>query len=321
MSQSETRDKEQFTRELENTFLKDVLKDRRDQRRLGYLKLGLFIVIAGVVLSANLFGFGPFQKGLSIPWGEKYVSVVRISGSISAGSPASAEFMEAQLYKAFFDKKSSGVVLLINSPGGTAVQGALLHDLILEYKHESKKRVLAFGEDYLASGAYMAALAADTIYATPSTITGSIGVKQDHYNLGDFFQKAGVHATTFHAGEHKNRMSMFGKPSEADIEKVKATTEQIHMGFINLVKKARKGKIDEANHVLFTGDFWLGDEAKKLGLIDGVDSINAAIKTEFGVKYKIDYSDKSTVNGFRKLVASAQKVMTDVSILLPKSEY
>lgn len=286
----------------------DILLDRKNQRRLSYMKIGIFLVGLVIFTYAKSMGLGPFSKGIAIPSGEKYVSVVRITGSINAGAPASAEIIESQLYKAFFDKKSEGVVLLINSPGGTAVQGLLLHDLIEEYKNETKKKVLAFGEDYLTSGAYMAALAADVIYATPSTITGSIGVKQDHFNATDLLEKIGVRANTIHSGEFKNRMSMYKELNESDIKKANEITHGIHEQFIEMVKASRKGKIS-AEPMIYSGDFWLGSEAHALGLIDGVSSINKAIKTEFGAKYKIDYSDRSTVGGLRKLVASADKTL------------
>lgn len=311
MSSENNQETTRLDRRREDAFrilTDDVLKDRKSQRRLSYIRIGLFVLGFCAFIFAKQMGLGPFSNGIAIPSGEKYVSVVRISGSISAGAPASAELIETQLYKAFFDKKSQGVVLLINSPGGTAVQGLLLHDLIQEYKKETNKKVLAFGEDYLTSGAYMAALAADVIYATPSTITGSIGVKQDHFNIMELMDKFGVKANTIHSGEFKNRMSMYKELTENDIQKASAITHGIHEHFIQMVKDSRKEKITTDPNV-YSGDFWLGNEAKEMGLIDGVASINAAIKTEFNVKYKIDYSDKSTVGGLRKLVASADKTI------------
>lgn len=283
----------------------DLLKDRRNQRRLAYVKTGFFAVLFGLVMLVNLLGINPFSKGVAIPKGEKYVAMVRISGQINPSSPGSAEVVEKQISRAFSDKQSEGVLLVVNSPGGTAVQGLMLKNMIDEYKSVFGKRVVVFGEDILASGAYMASMSADKIYVTPSTITGSIGVIQQHFGATQLMDKLGVDARTIYSGEHKNRMSMYAPLIKGDEKKMSETTAKIHQHFIELVKQSRGEKLIGEDSVIFSGDFWVGTDAAKMGLVDGVSTLSEAIQQEFGTRYKVDYTERSPVSGLRKMMSLA----------------
>lgn len=282
----------------------DLLKDRKSQRRLAYLKTAFFVGFFALLMSLNL-GFNPFSQGVRIPKGESYVAMVRITGQISPGSPASAEILEKQLAKAFADEKAVGVLLVVNSPGGTAVQGLMLKNMIDEYKTFYSKKVMVFGEDMLASGAYMAAMAADSIYVTPSTITGSIGVMQQHFEASGLLNSLGVDARTIYSGEHKNRMSMY-EPLEKDDElKISDTIRKIHEHFISLVKTSRGDKLSGDQDIIFSGDSWVGTDALSMGLVDGVSSLGESLEIEFSTKYKIDYTVRSPVSGLRKILSVA----------------
>ena len=120
-----------------------------------------------------------------------YVSLVRLDGVIAANHPFSAMKVIPALARAFKDKASKGVVLLINSPGGSPVQASLIHDKIMQLKKKYHKKVIVFGEDTLASGAYLVATAADKIYVSPDTITGSIGVIMEGFGLNHAIEKLG----------------------------------------------------------------------------------------------------------------------------------
>jgi protease-4 len=295
----------------------DFLKDRRSQRRLAYIKTGFFLAFFVFIMSVNVGGFNPFSQSVSVPQGEGYVAMVRVTGQISPGSPASAEILEKQMARAFADDGAAGVLLVVNSPGGTAVQGLMLKNMIEEFKTEYSKKVVVFGEDILASGAYMASMAADSIYVTPSTITGSIGVIQQHFGASELMNKLGVDARTIYSGEHKNRMSMYAPLDKDDENKISDTTRKIHEHFISLVKSSRGDRLVGDEHIIFSGDSWVGTDAFSMGLVDGVSSLSHAIETEFGAKHKVDYTERSPVNGLRKIMSVANVLQTNFSPDLP----
>jgi protease IV len=304
----------QIERRKEDAFryiADDLLKDRKNQRRLAYVRTGLFTILVTTILSINFLGINPFAKGVTIPKGEKYVSMLRITGQINPGAPASAEMIEAQLGKAFSDKHSVGVLLVINSPGGTAVQGLMLKDLIDEYKREYSKKVIVYGEDILASGAYMASMAAERIYVTPSTITGSIGVIQQHFSANELMDKIGIEAKSIYSGEHKNRMSLYAPMLTDDENKIIDTTKKIHQHFIDLVKAGRGDKLSTDHALVFSGDSWVGSDALILGLVDGVAPMTEVIQKEFNTKYKVDYTQRSPVRGLSKIMSIASTMLTE----------
>lgn len=289
----------------------DLLKDRRSQRRLAYVKTGFFLIFFAFIMSINVLGFNPFSQGERIPKGESYVAMVRITGQISPGAPASAEIVEKQIARAFADKNSAGVLLVMNSPGGTAVQGLMLKNMIDEYKKTYSKKVVVFGEDILASGAYMASMAADSIYVTPSTITGSIGVIQQHFGASELLSKLGVDARAIYSGEHKNRMSMYAPLDKDDENKISDTTTKIHQHFISLVKDSRGDKLVGDENIIFSGDSWVGTDAFNMGLVDGVSSLGQTLEKEFDTKYKVDYTERSPVNGLRKIMSAVNVIQSN----------
>ncbi len=280
---------------VSNALLIEVVK----QRKHANLRTAAFILL---IASFSIFNWFKNDltgsSGIKIPRGEDYISLVRIRGSIQPGSPASPEFMESSLTKAFFDEKSKGVLLMINSPGGTAVQGKMLYDLITRLKNETGKKVIVFGEDVMTSGAYMASVAADTIYVTESTLTGSIGVIQQNYGYKEIAEKIGIESRTIQSGEFKHRLDPFSDLKPDDIEKMQGVMSIIHQNFIDLIISRRGQKLKADHNLLFSGDFWTGKEALEFGLVDGVGEISSIIEAEFGVKHSLDYTDrKGVING------------------------
>lgn len=279
---------------LEQYLVEELLKDRRRERFWRMVRWGgtmvvalvLFFVAAGIAAVAG-------RDGDSAPparAGEPYAALVRLEGEIGSGSGATSERFSPALVRAFQDEKAAGVIIAVNSPGGTPVQASIIHDRILQLKHKHPgKRVVVVGEDMLTSGAYMVAVAADAIYVNQATLTGSIGVISRSFGFVDLMQKAGVEARVQTAGSRKDLMDPFRPRTEEDRAKLDAVLRGIHDQFIAIVKDGRKGKLKGEDGQLFTGEFWLGAEAVKLGLVDGLGSLAQVLETEFKVTRVREY--------------------------------
>ena len=285
--------KDQYTKAM-GDITKELLKEVSKNRRHHNIRTGLF-----VFFFIGLFVFNAISKKevLTIPANEPYISLVRINGAIEPSSSSSAQFLEPILTKAFHDKKSVGVMLVINSPGGTPVQSEILHQLITQLKAHTNKKVVAIGEDMLTSGAYLLATAADQIYVNNSTLTGSIGVIQQSYGYTGLLEKVGIEARTIQSGENKMRLNPLRPTSEKDLVKVHDVLAKVHENFIDIVKKGRGEKLNTDTPDLFSGDYWTGKQAVEYGLVDGIGNTNDVMMQEFNVEHAIDYSTKRGILG------------------------
>ncbi|OGO94452.1 MAG: peptidase U7 [Coxiella sp. RIFCSPHIGHO2_12_FULL_42_15] len=277
--------------EIEQNLTHALLKEKRRDRLWRNLRTSVWILV--VLLYAYLiFSLGSDKKTPDGP----YVSLVRLNGAIMPGTAFSAEKVLPTLQKAFSDKPSKGVILLINSPGGSAVQASIIHDRILALKKQFHKKVVVVGEDALASGAYLIATAADKIFVNPDTLTGSIGVIFSGFGFVDAMSKLGVTRRVYTAGGNKDRLDPFSPTNSQDIEKIKSLLDEVHQGFIQDVVASRGNllKSDDQKE-LFSGDFWSGNKAVKLGLADGTANLWVVIKKEFDAKYYKDFSPRPSL--------------------------
>ncbi len=269
-----------------------LMHDRKISRRWKNIRFFIWIFI--LLLYAILI-FGPSTSSFSKKDEHKpYVSLLRLKGVIMAGNNFSARRVVPQLIKAFSDKKSKGVVLVINSPGGSPVQSAIIHDKIMQLKKQYKKKVVVIGQDALASGAYLVATAADKIYVNKDTLTGSIGVIMGGFGFTDAIEKLGITRRVFIAGKNKDRLDPFKPMTEKDKQKIQSVLDQVHQNFVQYVEQGRKGRLHGNPAELFSGDFWTGEQAVKLGLVDGTGNTWTVLKKEFGVKHYKSYSVRSS---------------------------
>ena len=216
--------------------------------------------------------------------------------------------MIPELSQAFRDKESKGVVLLVNSPGGSPVQASLIHDKIVQLKEKYHKEVIVVAEDSLASGAYLVATAADKIFVNKDTVTGSIGVIMEGFGFEDLMSKLGVTRRVFTAGTNKDRLDPYVALNPADKEKIKQILDAVHQDFIDDVTAGRKGKLNGDPKELFSGDFWTGTQAVKLGLADATATPWEAMEETFGTTHYRDYSPRPSL---------WESVVRDVSMKLP----
>ncbi|MCX7120269.1 MAG: S49 family peptidase [Gammaproteobacteria bacterium] len=291
---------------LENTLIQALLSEQKSTRRWKNIR---FFVWLAVFLTLLFMLIGPsFSGGKTNNHDGKYISLVRLNGEIMAGSNFSARKVIPELAAAFGDKESKGVVLLINSPGGSPVQASLIHDKILQLKTKYHKQVIVVAEDTLASGAYLVATAADKIYVNADTVTGSIGVIMEGFGFSDVMKKIGISRRVFTAGTNKDRLDPFESVKPEDVAKVKKVLDAVHQDFIKDVTEGRKGKLNGDPAELFSGDFWTGSQAVTLGLADGTANIWDAAQSNFGTTHYRDYSPHDSF---------FENVMRNVSMKLP----
>ncbi|WPY00315.1 S49 family peptidase [Candidatus Trichorickettsia mobilis] len=191
--------------------------------------------------------------------------------------------------KAFAISKLRAICLSINSPGGSPVQSELIAKRITSLAKSKKIPVYSFVEDVAASGGYWLACAGDEIYASKSSIIGSIGVISSSFGFHEAINKLGVERRVYTEGQNKAILDPFQPVKAADIKIIKQLQQQIHQHFIDYVKERRAGKLTQSDDILFNGEFWAGESAHDFGLIDGIADMHSFINNKFGDDIKIEY--------------------------------
>jgi protease IV len=270
-------------------FARDYLRDRRSTRRwslffrIGWLGLGLFA--AWTIYSEN--------RHNNVPTGP-HTALVELRGEISSGSEASAEVLLSGLKSAFEDVGAQAVVLRINSPGGSPVQAGIVYDELRRLKEKHHKKLYAVVEESAASGAYYIAVAADEIYVDKASVVGSIGVLMDGFGFEEVMKKVGVERRLLTAGSNKGMLDPFSPVNEKQRGYAQAMLDQIHRQFIDTVKEGRGDRLKETPDT-FSGLFWSGEEAVKLGLADGLGNLDHVAREVIKAEEIIDYSTKENV--------------------------
>lgn len=253
------------------------------------------------------------------------VTAVRLHGIIGTGKTSDLSFDSTyrQIDDAFDVDEAKAVALLINSPGGSPVQSHEIYNYIREKAKETKKPVYAFIEDVGASGGYYIACSADYIYASPSSIVGSIGVVSSGFGLKGLIEKLGVERRIYTQGTNKAILDPFKDEKEEEVAILKGVQKDCHDVFIDIVKESRKEKLAD-NPDLFTGLFWTGKKAKELGLIDEIGTHYSTLKTLFGKDVEIEYikQKKSMLQSLQNLISSeaSAKVAVETAISNLKME-
>lgn len=215
------------------------------------------------------------------------VTVIRLSGVIGAQGRGALNdaTLAPMIEKAFAKGKPVAVALEVNSPGGSPVQSSLIGARIRRLAEEKEIPVIAFVEDVAASGGYWLAVAADEIYADPSSVVGSIGVVSASFGLDKLINNYGVERRVYTAGQSKSMLDPFRPESPEDVARLKTLLDGIHVNFKDHINARRAGKLP-ADMDLFTGEVWLAKRATELGLIDGIGHIRPMLTERFGKKVK-----------------------------------
>ncbi|MEM7616761.1 MAG: S49 family peptidase [Pseudomonadota bacterium] len=223
---------------------------------------------------------------------EPVVNVIRISGVIGQAGGLkkglSFDSLNESITKSFSKFKPKAVILQINSPGGSPVQSELIYNRIRQLSVEKEIPVYTFIEDVGASGGYWLACAGDKIYASKSSIVGSIGVIASGFGFVEAIEKIGVERRVHTQGENKSILDPFKPEKETDIKIISEIQKNIHDAFKDLVKERREGKINPKSKKIFSGEFWSGMQALELGLIDEIGVMHNILYEKFGKKVKIN---------------------------------
>jgi signal peptide peptidase SppA len=227
------------------------------------------------------------------------VAVLRLSGVIGGrdllGGRLTLPAVASSIEQAFKVGGLKAVALAINSPGGSPVQSAFIYKRIRSLATEKMVKVYAFCEDVAASGGYMLALAADEIYADESSIVGSIGVISAGFGFQNVIEKIGVERRVHATGDFKDMLDPFRPERPRDIEHLKSLQQDVLRSFTGMVKERRGTRLNGPEDKLFSGAFWAGEEALKLGLIDGLGDLRSVMRRKYGedVKLKLIGADRS----------------------------
>jgi signal peptide peptidase SppA len=219
------------------------------------------------------------------------VSVLRLAGVIGPMVPLrgglSGHELAGPIERAFSGRGLVAVALVINSPGGSPVQSALIHQRIRQLSDERKLPVLAFVEDVAASGGYWLALAADEIFVDPNSIVGSIGVITAGFGFDRALERLGVQRRLYTSGERKSMLDSFLPERPEDVERLKRVQADIHENFKALVRTRRGAKLKGDDAELFSGEFWLGRRALELGLVDALGDLRGTLRARFGPRVRL----------------------------------
>jgi protease IV len=270
-------------------FARDYLRERRSERRWRtFFRLSWLLLLA--VVAWGLFNARAHTSAPSGP----HTALVEVRGEIAADTEASAEQLVSALRSAFEDDGAKAVVLRINSPGGSPVQSGIINDEIKRLKALHNKKVYAVVEEMCASGAYYIAVAADEIYVDKASLVGSIGVLMDGFGFTGAMEKLGVERRLLTAGANKGMLDPFSPQNAKQTAFAKAMIDQIHQQFIAVVKEGRGERLKETPET-FSGLFWNGEEAIKLGLADQIGSLDFVAREVVQAPEVIDYTPKDNV--------------------------
>lgn len=277
---------------LEKAVLAGVREQRRARRWGIFFKLLTFLYL---FIALALFSpFGGLSKSASRS--ASHTALIEVKGMIADDEPASADNVVGALRSAFEDAGTKGIVLRINSPGGSPVQSGYIYDEIKRLRGEHPDiKVYAVISDLGASGAYYIASAADQIYADKASLVGSIGVTAATFGFVGTMEKLGVDRRVYTSGEHKAFLDPFQPPKADETAFWQQVLDATHKQFIDSVKKGRGDRLKDKDHPeLFSGLIWSGEQALQLGLIDGLGSTSYVAREIVKEKEVVDYTVQET---------------------------
>jgi len=273
---------------LERLVLAAVHEQRQARRWRIFFRLvwlGVFLALAW-----GLFFSGMGGTGKALP----HTAVVEIKGEIASGEDTGAEYVVSSLRTAFEDAGAQGIVLLINSPGGSPVQAGIIYDEIRRLREKHKKPVYAVVEEACASAAYYIAAATDRIYVDKASVVGSIGVLMGGFGFTGLMEKIGVERRLLTAGDNKGFLDPFKPMNEQERAFAQRLLSQIHAQFIDAVKQGRGDRLKDSPDI-FSGLFWTGQQAVELGLADQLGNLDFVAREVIKAEELVDYTRRVNV--------------------------
>ncbi len=272
---------------IEKTMMQMSAEHRRSRRWGIFFKLLTF-----TYLFVLLYMFNVGVDNSASKKGGEHTAIIDVSGVIAVNKDAAADVVVTGLRGAFEDKNTKGIILRINSPGGSPVQSGYIYDEIKRLKAIYPETMLyAVIGDIGASGAYYIAAAADEIYADKASLVGSIGVTAAGFGFVDVLDKVGVKRRSYTSGEHKGFLDPFQPEKEEEVMFWKTVLTTTHNQFIDKVKEGRGSRLKD-DPKLFSGLVWSGEQALGLGLIDGLGSPGYVAREIVGEENIVDFTPR-----------------------------
>jgi len=297
-------------KEVLTAIATEGVKEQKRSRRWGiFFKLLTFVYLFAILFIMNSSSTdGGLKSG-------KHTALVELKGVIAPGQEASADNIVTALRAALKDPETAGVILRINSPGGSPVQSGYIYDEILRLREKYPETPLyAVISDICASGGYYVAAAAEKIYADQASIVGSIGVRMDNFGFVDAMKKLGIERRTLTAGKNKALLDPFAPENPAVTQHLTGLLKSVHEQFIYAVKQGRGDRLKEVDG-MFTGLIWTGDQSVELGLVDELGSASYVAREVFKVDNIVNFTVQPDIfERFSKKIGA--QVSSQISSLL-----
>ena len=279
--------------ESDNKILETVLNtafiEQRRSRRWGIF----FKLVTMGYLIALLLLFLQGSNQVKATSGQ-FTALINLQGEIGTDLPVNASDFRESLKSAYSDPGTKGLIIALNSPGGSPVQSGMINDEIIRYKNEYPEiPVYAVIEDICASGGYYIAVATDKIYVDKASIVGSIGVLMNGFGFEEAIKKLGIERRLVTAGENKAILDPFLPINPRHKEHIDELLADVHQQFIDVVKLGRGDRLAD-NDDIFSGLFWTGEKAIQLGLADKIGNIQSVAKDEIGFEEIVDFTNYET---------------------------
>ena len=268
---------------------RELMRDRRSERRWRiFFRLAWFALVLAVAYALLV------QRGPAVAPTGPHTALIEVRGEIGPESEANAEDIVAALRAAFEDRYAQALVLRINSPGGSPVQAGIVNDELRRLKAKHGKRVYAVVDEMCASGAYYIAVGADEIFVDKASLVGSIGVLMSGFGFTGLMDKMGIERRLLTAGENKGMLDPFSPQNEKHRAHAQAMIDQVHQQFIKVVRDGRGKRLKETPET-FSGLFWNGEEAVRMGLADRFGNLDHVARDIVKAEEVIDYTPKENV--------------------------
>jgi len=265
-----------------------AVTEQRRARRWGIFFKSLMFVYLSVVLGIGMYP--TFKQSFGESSGEGHTAVISINGVIAEGKEANADSIIKSLRNAVKNEDTKGIILHVNSPGGSPVQSSYIYDEIRKIKSNNPDLpIYAVASDICASGCYFIVAAADKIFVNPSTLIGSIGVIMDGFGFVDTMKMLGVERRLVIAGAHKALMDPFSPAKGEEKKYMEDLLAQVHQQFITAVKNGRGDRLIE-NEDTFSGLVWTGEQGVKIGLADDFGTDDSVATDIIGAKKRVDFT-------------------------------
>lgn len=284
MNEENRNQDDQIVKEIARETVSELRKTRR-WRNFFYSLFALYIfAFLAIYIGNNMSSMGLI--------GEKHTALVDINGVIAEDMEASADNIVSGLRAAYEDGNTAGIIIRINSPGGSPVQAGYVNDEIKRLRKENPDiPVYAVISDICASGGYYIAVAADRIFANKASIVGSIGVIMAGFGFVDAIDKLGIERRLLTAGSNKGFLDPFSPLKHDEVSHISTLLEDVHKQFIAVVKEGRGEKLKDSDEI-FSGLIWTGEQAVDIGLVDELASAGKVAREIIGAEEIVDFTFK-----------------------------